>query len=96
MQRKDVVVRKLQSATDYLETAQEMYQDNEAPLELVHPMAAVVSMLRDIRREVLVQELRSILHAEDLPTAIRKERIGKIFQLLTERGKAGAGQGSPE
>jgi hypothetical protein len=76
------ILRKLQSATAYLETAQEMYQDKEAPLELVHPLEAVVSMLREIRREVLVQELRSILHDEDLPTVIRKEKAVKIFQLL--------------
>jgi hypothetical protein len=83
MQRKETLIRKLQSAIAYLETAQEMYQDNEASLELVHPLEAVVSMLREIRQEVLVQELRGILHDEGLPVAIRKERVGKIFQLLT-------------
>jgi hypothetical protein len=83
MHQQDTLVRKLQTATAYLETAQEMYQDKELPLELVHPLEAVVSILREIRRDVLVQELRGILHDEDLPVAIRKERVGKIFQLLT-------------
>ena len=82
MQRKDIIVRKLQSATTYVETLQELYQRKEAPLELVQPLQAVVGMLQEIRREVLLQELTSVLHNEELPAAVRKEKVGKIFRLL--------------
>jgi hypothetical protein len=78
----DLIVRKLQSATAYLETIQEKYQDQETPLELIRPLHAVVSMLHEIRREVLLQELTTILHNEDLPTATRKDKVVKLFQLL--------------
>jgi hypothetical protein len=82
MQRKHVVARKLQSATAYLGTAQEMYQDDEAAIDLLHPLTAVVSMLQEIRREILLQELRSVLHNADLPAAIRKKKVVAIFQLF--------------
>ncbi len=83
MQQRETLVRKLQSATAYLETFQEMYQDKAAPLELIEPLQAVVKMLKEIHWEVLIQELRSVLHNADLPAAIRKERVVTIFQLLT-------------
>jgi hypothetical protein len=67
----------LQSATAYLETIQEKYQDKEAPLELVQPLHAVIGMLQEIRREILLQELTTVLHNEDLP-----RKVVKIFQLL--------------
>jgi hypothetical protein len=82
MQRKDIIVRKLQSATAYIETLQELYQRKEAPLEIVQSLQAVVGLLQEIRREVLLQELRSVLHNEALPTAIRKEKVVRIFRLL--------------
>jgi hypothetical protein len=82
MQKRDILVQKLQSATAYLETIQEIYQSKEAPLELVQSVQTVVGMLQEIRREVLLQELTSVLHNEALPTAARKEKVVKIFQLL--------------
>jgi DNA-binding FrmR family transcriptional regulator len=76
------IVRKLQSATAYIETIQELYQRKEARLELVQLLQAVGGMLHEIRREVLLQELTSVLHNEALPPATRKEKVVKIFQLL--------------
>jgi hypothetical protein len=83
MQQRDTIIQKLQSATAYLETFQEKYQDKAAPLELVEPLHAVVEMLKEIHREVLIQEVRSVLHDGDLPAAKRKERLVTLFQLLT-------------
>jgi hypothetical protein len=82
MQRRETLYRKLQSATAYLETIQEKYQDKELPLELIEPLHAVVSMLQEIRREILLQELTTFLHDEAIPAVIRNETVGKIFQLL--------------
>ena len=82
MQQQDTLVRKLQSATAYLETFMELYQRNEDPLELVEPLQVVMSMLQEIRREVLLQELTATLHSEDLPEAARNEKVVTIFQLL--------------
>ncbi len=82
MQRNDRLVRKLQSAIAYLETFQEMYQDKEAPLELVQPLQAVLGMLREIRREIVLQELAAVLRSETRLTAIQKRKVIKIFQLL--------------
>jgi hypothetical protein len=82
MQRRETLYRKLQSATAYLETFQEMYQDKEVPLELIEPLHAVVSMLHEIRREILLQELATALRSETRWTAIQKEKVIKIFQLL--------------
>jgi NAD(P)H-nitrite reductase large subunit len=76
------LARKLQSAIAYVETFLELYQRKEDPLELVQPLEAVVGMLREIRQEVLLQELTTILHNEDLPAATKKEKVVKIFQLL--------------
>jgi hypothetical protein len=83
------IVRKLESATAYIETIQELYQRNarrshrkEARLELVQLLHAVGALLHEIRREVLLQELTSVLHSEVLPIAIRNEKVVKIFQLL--------------
>jgi hypothetical protein len=59
-----------------------MYQRKEAPLELIQPLHAVLGMLHEIRREILLQELTIVLHNEDLPTATRKEKVVKLFQLL--------------
>jgi hypothetical protein len=84
MQRRDIVVRKLQSAIAYLETIQEKYQVKEAPLELVQPLQAVMGMLQEIRREVLTRELTTVLRNEALPAAERNEKVVKIFQLLAE------------
>jgi hypothetical protein len=78
----DLTIRKLQSATAYLETIQEVYQDKEAQLELIEPLQAVVSMLQEVHREVLLRELTTVLHNEDLPTATRKDKVAKLFQLL--------------
>jgi DNA-binding FrmR family transcriptional regulator len=61
------LVHKLQSATAYVETILEMYQRKEAPLKLVEQLQGVIGMIRGIRREVLTQELTTILHNEDLP-----------------------------
>ncbi len=89
MHGRDRVVRKLQSATAYVDTIQELYQSHvrrgqrkEAPLELVQPLQAVMGLLQEIRREVLLQELTSVLHNEALPAAARKAKVVKLFQLL--------------
>ena len=89
MQQRDILVRKLQSATAYLETIRELYQRNvrrsqrkAAPLELIQLLQEVVDAVQEIRREVLIQELQIVLHNESLPVAIRNEKVGKLFQLL--------------
>jgi hypothetical protein len=82
MQHRETLVRKLQSATAYLETIQEKYQDKEAPLELIEPLHAVVSMLHEFRQEVLLRELTTVLHNEALPAATRNEKVVKLFRLL--------------
>jgi hypothetical protein len=82
MPRKDTLVRKLQSAIAYVETVQELHRSEEAPLEIIQALQAVVAMLQEIRREVLLQELTRILHNEHLSEAARKEKVGKIFQSL--------------
>jgi hypothetical protein len=82
MQQRDILIRKLQSATAYLDAIQEKYEDNEAPLELVQPLHVVVSVLQETRREVLLQELSSVLHNEDLPAATRNKKVATLFQLL--------------
>jgi hypothetical protein len=89
------IVCKLQWATASIETIQELYKRNvrgsqtsrryqrkEARLELVQLLQAVVGMLHEIRREVLLQELTRILHNEALPPAARKEKVAKIFKSL--------------
>jgi NAD(P)H-nitrite reductase large subunit len=76
------LAQKLQSAIAYLETFLELYQRKEDPLELVQPLHTVMGMLQEIRREVLLQELTTVLNNEDLPRAERKEKVVKIFQLL--------------
>jgi hypothetical protein len=78
----DLIVRKLQSATAYLETIQEVYQDKDAQRELIEPLQVVVSMLREVQREVLLRELTTVLHNEDLPTTTRKDKVIKLFPLL--------------
>ena len=82
MHRKEILVRKMESATVYVETLMEVYQGKEPPLEIVQALQEVVGLLQEIRREVLLQELTSVLHNEDLPEAVRKEKVGKLFQLL--------------
>jgi DNA-binding FrmR family transcriptional regulator len=82
MQQRDILIRKLQSATTYLETIQVKYQDREDPLELAQPLQAVVSVLQEIRREVLLQELTTVLHTKAISAATRKEKVVKIFQSL--------------
>jgi DNA-binding FrmR family transcriptional regulator len=77
------IIRKLQSATAYLETIQELYQSNEDPLELAGQLQAAIGVLREIRREVLLQELTTALHNEDLQETVRNEKVVRIFQLLT-------------
>jgi hypothetical protein len=79
------IVRKLQSATASLETILERYQGNEDPLELAEQLQAVIKLIRGIRREVLLQELTTVLHNEDLPTATRKDKVVKLFQLLARQ-----------
>jgi DNA-binding FrmR family transcriptional regulator len=83
MQRREPLARKLQSATAYLETIQEMYQDKAAPLELVEPLQAVLGMLQEVQREVVFQELMTVLHNETVPVEARKDKVIKLFQLLT-------------
>jgi hypothetical protein len=80
----DPLIQKLQLAAVYLETIQELYQDKEAQLELIEPLQEVLSMIRGIRREVLTQELMSVLNKEDLPEVARKEKVRKVFQLLAK------------
>jgi sulfite reductase beta subunit-like hemoprotein len=83
------IISKLQSATAYIEAIQELYQRNvrrsqrrEARLEFVQLLQAVGGMLHEIRREVLLRELTSVLHDETVPAATKKEKVVKIFQLL--------------
>ena len=92
MQRKDTVSRKLQSATAYVESIQELYQRKEALLEIVQSLHVVVSLLQEIRREVLLQELISVLHDEVLPVESRKEKVVKLFQFIGI-GKKGKSRG---
>ncbi len=61
----------------------ELYQRKEDPLELVQPLHPVMGMLQEIRREVLLPELTTVLNNEDLPETVRNEKVVKIFQLLT-------------
>jgi hypothetical protein len=65
-----------------VETFLELYQRKEDPLALVQPLRTVMGMLQEIRREVLFQELRSVLRNEDLPEAIRNKKVVTIFRLL--------------
>jgi hypothetical protein len=81
-QKQDPLTRKLESATAYVETFLELYQRNQVPLELVEPLDTVMGILQEIRREVLRQELTTILNNEDLPEIVRNEKVVKIFQLL--------------
>jgi hypothetical protein len=67
MQRKETLVRKLQSAITYVEIIHESYQRKEAPLEIVQALQEVVGLLQEIRREVLLQELTSVLSNDDCP-----------------------------
>ncbi len=83
MQQRETLYRKLQSAAAYLETCQEMYQDKEEPLALIESLHAVVSMLEEIRREILRQELATVLRSETRLTAMQKKKVVNIFQLLT-------------
>jgi hypothetical protein len=74
MQQRETLIQKLQSATAYLETIQGKYQDKEAPLALIQPLHAVIGMLQEIRRQILLQELTTILHNEALSRATQKEK----------------------
>jgi NAD(P)H-nitrite reductase large subunit len=80
--KQDPLTRKLESATAYVETFLELYQRKEDPLELVQPLHTVMGMLQEIRREILLQELTTVLHDEAIPAVTRNETVGKIFQLL--------------
>jgi hypothetical protein len=80
--KQDPLARKLQSATASVETFLELYQRKEHPLELVQSPHAVMGMLQEIRREILLQELMTVLHNKDLPEAVRNEKVVRIFQLL--------------
>jgi hypothetical protein len=82
MQQRETLVRKLQSATTSLAAIQEKYQDKAAPLELVPLLQVVMGMLQENRREILLQELTTVLHNEAIPAATRKEKVVKIFQSL--------------
>jgi hypothetical protein len=83
MQQRETLIRKLQSATAYLAAIQEKYQDKEVPLELVEPLQAVVGVLHEIQREVLLQELTTVLHNAALPVKTRKDKVVNVFHLLT-------------
>jgi hypothetical protein len=81
--KQDPVAQKLQSATAYVETFLELYQRKEDLLALVQPLHTVMGMLQEIRREVLLQELTTVLNNEDLPETVRNEKVVRIFHLLT-------------
>jgi hypothetical protein len=81
----DALVGKLQAATAYLETIQEKYQDKEAPLKLAEQLHAVIGLLDEIHREVVMQELTSVLQNETLPTATRKATVAKLFHLVVRQ-----------
>ena len=74
---------KLHSATAYLEALLGLYQRKETPMKIAEQLQGVIGMIRGIRQEVLTRELTSVLHNEDLPEAIRKQKVGALFQLLT-------------
>jgi DNA-binding FrmR family transcriptional regulator len=82
MQRNDILVLKLRSATAYVETILELYQSKEDPLLLAQQLKSVSGLLHEIRRELLTQELTAILRNEALPVATRNEKVVKIFQSL--------------
>jgi hypothetical protein len=81
--KQDPLARKLQSATASVETFLELYQRKEDPLALVQPLQRVMGMLQEIRRQVLRQELTTVLNNDDLPETERNEKVVSIFQLLT-------------
>jgi DNA-binding FrmR family transcriptional regulator len=74
--------RKLHSVIAYLETITELYESNKDQLLLAQQLKAVSGLLREIRRELLIQELTTVLHNKDLPETARKETVAKIFHLL--------------
>lgn len=73
---------RLRSAIVYLETITEMYESNKDQLLLAQQLKTVSGLLREIRRDLLIQELTTVLHNEDLPGTARKEKVAKIFHLL--------------
>jgi DNA-binding FrmR family transcriptional regulator len=75
-------LQRFQLATAQLGAVQKLYQRKEDPLKLAEQLQEVMGMVHEIRREVLTQELTSVLHNEVLPAETRKEKVVKIFQLL--------------
>jgi hypothetical protein len=73
------LVGKLQAATAKLETIRKLYQSKEAPIELVEHLQAVIGVLKEIQREVVIQELTRVVSNEALPTATRKATVTKLF-----------------
>jgi DNA-binding FrmR family transcriptional regulator len=79
------LVAKLQSAIVYLETIMEVYQSKEDPLELVQALQSVIGVLKEIHREVITQELTSVLSNEALPVATRNATVEKLFQVVVRQ-----------
>jgi hypothetical protein len=82
--KQDPLAQELRSAIALVETILELYQRNDDPLELVQSLHVVMGMLQEIRQEVLLQELMAVLNNEDLPEAVRNEKVVRIFQLLAK------------
>jgi DNA-binding FrmR family transcriptional regulator len=74
---------RLRSVIVYLETIMEMYESQKNQLLLAQQLKSAIGLLQEIRRELLIQELTTVLHNEDLPETARKEKIATIFHLLT-------------
>ena len=90
--KQDPLTRKLESATAYVETFLELYQRKEDPLELVEPLDTVMGILQEIRREVLLQELTTVLNNEDLPEIVRNEKVVRIFLIDVSRKAQSRGE----
>jgi hypothetical protein len=73
---------KLRSVIVYLETIMEMYESKEDQLLLAQQLKSVSGLLQEIRRGLLIQELTTVLHNENLPETASKEKVAKIFHLL--------------
>jgi hypothetical protein len=52
-------------------------------------------MLQEIRREILLQELTTVLHDEAIPAVTRNETVGKIFSYWCRQERIEQGTGKP-
>jgi hypothetical protein len=52
-------------------------------------------MLQEIRREILLQELTTVLHDEAIPAVTRNETVGKMFSYWCRQERIEQGTGKP-